>query len=139
MTTQSTEPPRLGPQWHTSSGQFSGSTYLAHSRISISTDEVLPIDPAARDIEIPRSSALFEHLAATAVRGGVVYLTLFGHRVAAVVPADVAESFERAEPDREPGAGLRELLADSEARLGPVPPEIAAEVDRQWDAALASM
>ena len=78
-------------------------------------------------------------LAAAAAGGGTVYLTRFGRRVGAVVPADVAESLEGSEPDEEPGAGVRELLADAETRLGPVPPEIAEEVDRQWAAALATM
>ena len=56
-----------------------------------------------------------------------------------MVAADVAESLEEGEPDREPGAGLRELLEEAERRVGPVPGEIAAEVDQQWADALASM
>lgn len=93
------------------------------------------VDVNAREMELPRASAVFEHLAAIAGAGGVVYLTRFGRRVAAVVPADVAESLDQAESDRDPQADLQELLDDYEARLGPVPPEIAAEVDRQWAAA----
>jgi hypothetical protein len=57
----------------------------------------------------------------------------------AVVPADVAESPAASESDPEPGAGLRELPEEAEARVGLVPPEVAAEVDRNWAAALASL
>ena len=95
------------------------------------------VDANAREMELPRASAVFEHLAAIAGGGGVVYLTRFGRRVAAVVPADVAEALEQAEPDEDPQAALQELLDEAEARVGPVPPEIAAEVDRQWAAAVS--
>ena len=94
------------------------------------------VDRNAREIELPRGSALFEHLAETAAGGGIVYLTRHGRRVAAVVPVDVAEALEQAEPDQDPHAALQELLDEAEARVGPVPPEIAAEVDRQWAAAV---
>lgn len=142
MTAQSTEPPRSGPD--NSFGPYAqvvgyqGIGYQGNSFVVV-VDEAPPTDPTVRDIELPQNSPLFRHLATVAGLGGVVYLTAFGRRVAAVVPADVAESMERTDEDVDPGAGLRELLAEAEARLGPVPPEIAAEVDRQWDAALASM
>lgn len=138
MTAQSVEPPRVGPQTENTFGHFAHVHYQAGS-ILFAADEAPPIDPAARDIELPRTSALLHHLAITVAQGGFVYLTSYGRRVAAMVPADVAESIERADEDVDPGPGLRELLADSDSRLGPVPPEIQAEVDRQWDGALASM
>jgi hypothetical protein len=94
------------------------------------------VDVNAREVELPRGSAVFEHFAATAAAGGIVYLTRHGRRVAAVVPSDVAEALEQAEPDQDPQAALQELLDEAEARVGPVPPEIAAEVDRQWAAAV---
>jgi hypothetical protein len=124
------------PLWTNSFEHFTATIFGGAT--TISADSWLP-DPAAREIELPAVSVLFGHLEQTARSGGIVYLTRFGRRVAAVVPADVAESFEQAEADREPGAGVRELLREAEERLGPVPPEVAAEVDRQWDAALASM
>lgn len=140
MTTQMPEAPPTGPQWHSPIERITTTTYLAAASIVVSPDTVLlPIDPTAREIEIPRGSVVFDHLARSAQDGGFVYLTRDGRRVAAVVPADVAESFEGSEPEKEPGAGVRELLAEAEARVGPVPPEIAAEVDRQWAAALAAM
>jgi len=139
MTTQSTEPVRSGPHTETSFGHFARGHYQAGNSIMFAVDEVLPIDPTAREIELPRSSVLFHHLASAAGSGGVVYLTAFGRRVAAVVHPEVAEAAERAEADAEGRGCLRELLADSEARLGPVPAEVQAEVDRQWHAALASM
>lgn len=123
-------PDRFIQTWNTTTGHFVG----AADKITISADPPLPIDETAKDLEMPRSG-LFDHLAVTATRGGIVFLTLYGRRVAAVVPADVGEALERAEPEDERGSGLRILLADSEARLGPVPAEIQAEVDRQWAAA----
>ena len=134
MTTQAPEAPSPGPQWHNPIERITTTTYLAAASIVVSPDTVLPIDPTAREIEIPRGSVLFDHLARSAQDGGFAYLTRDGRRVAAVVPADVAESLEE-EPDREPGAGVREILEDWDARLAPVPPEIAEEVDRQWAAA----
>jgi hypothetical protein len=137
MTTQAPETPSPGPQWHNPIERITTTTYLAAASIVLSPDSLLPIDPTAREIEIPRGSVLFEHLARSALDGGFVYLTRDGRRIAAVVPADVAESSEGEEPDREPGAGAREIVEDWAARLDPVPPEIAAEVDRQWAAAAA--
>lgn len=124
-------PSRWTNRWHDNHAL----TIFGH----VSTDSWMPLDPFARDLEMPWGSPVFEHLAAVATGGGTVYLTRFGRRVAAIVPADVAESAEVAEPDREPGAGARELVAEAQERVGPVPPEIAAEVDRQWAAALASL
>jgi hypothetical protein len=138
MTTQTSEAaPTTGPQWHSPIERLTTTTYLAAASIVVSPDTVLPVDPTAREIEIPRGSVLFEHLARSAQDGGTLYLTRDGRRIAGVVPADVAESLEGSEPDDEPGAGIRELLAEAESRVGPVPPEIAAEVDRQWAAAAA--
>ncbi len=131
MTTQAIEPGR--PQWTNRFEHVSGTVYAGAT--TISTDSWLPVDQLARELEAPYGSVVFEHLLQVARRGGTVYLTRFGRRVAAVVPADVGESLEDAEPDREPGAGLRELLEEAESRLGPVPAEIAEEVDRQWAAA----
>jgi hypothetical protein len=136
MTTQTSEAaPTTGPQWHSPIERITTTTYLAAASIVVSPDAVLPIDPAAREIEIPRGSLLFEHLARSAQDGGFVYLTRDGQRVAAVVPADVAASSEGEELDLEPGAGVREIIEDWDARLDPVPQEIAEEVDRQWAAA----
>lgn len=123
----------MGPK--SSFGPFAHVHYQGNSFVYL-TDEAPPTDPTVRDIELPRNSPLFRHLVTVAGLGGIVYLTAFGRRVAAVVPADVAESMERTDEDVDPGAGLRELLAEAEARLGPVPPEIQAEVDRQWAAAV---
>lgn len=139
MTAQPIEPHPAGPRIERSTGYFASGFYQASGNIVFSADEALPIDPNAREFEIPRTSTLLHHLASAVGHGGVVYLTLYGRRVAAVVPADVAESWEDEEPDREPGAGLREILEDMEARVGPVPPEIAEEVDRKWAAAVARM
>jgi hypothetical protein len=135
MTAQPLDPYRTGLQ-PPSVGIASG-YYQAVGNIVFAADEALPIDLTAREFEIPRTSTLLHHLAGAAGQGGVVYLTLHGRRVAAVVPPDVAESWEDEEPEREPGSGLQEILDDMEARLGPIPPEIAEEVDRQWAAAVA--
>jgi hypothetical protein len=121
------QPAQWTNRWHNNYAQ----TIFGH----VSTDAWMPLDPFARELEMPWGSPVFQHLAAVAGDGGTVYLTRFGRRVAAVVAVDVAESLEASEPDREPGAGVREIVADWEARLDPVPPEIAAEVDRQWAAA----
>ena len=137
MSAQPIEPHPAGPRIDRSVGYFATGFYQATGNIVFSADDALPIDPTAREFEIPRSSPLLHHLASAVGQGSVVFLTLYGRRVAAVVPADVAESWENEEPDREPGAGLQEILDDMEARVGPVPPEIAEEVDRKWAAAVA--
>jgi antitoxin (DNA-binding transcriptional repressor) of toxin-antitoxin stability system len=56
-------------------------------------------------------------LAETTIRdGGIVYLTRYGRRVAAIVPADVAENYERME-DAYLSALADEAKADTEAPL----------------------
>ena len=56
-------------------------------------------------------------LAETTIRdGGVVYLTRYGRRVAALVPADVAENYERIE-DAYLSALADEAKADTEDPL----------------------
>ena len=47
-----------------------------------------------QEIEVPRGSALLEHLLDRVRLGGRVYLTRDGQRVAGVVPADVAETID---------------------------------------------
>jgi hypothetical protein len=47
---------------------------------------------AGREIEVPPGWPLFDHLLIEAMSGAVTYLTRDGRRLAAVVPADVAES-----------------------------------------------
>jgi hypothetical protein len=125
-----------GAHWTNSYDRFQGTTYyFAGGGITISADSPTLLDPHSREVEMPAGALLFEHFAAVAGAGGTVYLTRGGRRVAAVVPADVAESLDDTEPDFDPQAALQELLDDAERRVGPVPPEIAAEVDRQWAAA----
>jgi hypothetical protein len=112
-----------------------GGIHLAGHRVVVSLDDSVPFDPS-QDVEVPRYSPLWQHLLGVTWAGGVAYLTSFGRRVAAVVPADVAESMLRVEEDLDDHRiALRELLADSEARLGPIPPEVQTEVDRRWAAA----
>ena len=135
MTTEASEASPPGPQWHNPIERITTATYLAAASIVLSPDSPLVVDPTAREIEIPRGSPLLDHLARSARDGGFVYLTRDGRRVAAVVPADVAESSEQDELDLEPGAGVREIVEDWDSRLDPVAHEIAEEVDRQWAAA----
>jgi hypothetical protein len=133
MTTQSIEPDR--PQWTNSYERLQGTTfYVAGGGITVSADSPLLLDPTDREVEMPSGARLFEHFAAVAGNGGIVYLTRGGRRVAAVVPADVAESLDDGDRDFDPQAALQELLDDYDRRNGPIPPEIAAEVDRQWAA-----
>lgn len=116
-------------------GLFAGS-HLSGS-VTISPDgSSTVLDPHARDVEAPAGSALFEHLLRNAGRGGFIYLTRDGRRVAAVVPADVAESLEQddqatSQDHDERMANLQELLDDAEARLGAVPQEVQDEVEQQ--------
>lgn len=133
MSAEPIEPPQLGPRIDRSSGHFT-TGYFQTGNIVFGGDEVPPIDPTAKDVELPRHSVLLHHLVSAIADGGAVYLTLFGRRVAALVPADVAESWEDEEPERPPGVGLQEILDDMEARVGPVPAEVAERMDRQWGA-----
>jgi hypothetical protein len=133
MSAPPVETARLGPHTDNTFSHFTHVYYQAGS-VVLAADELPPLDPTAREVELPRGSALLHHLASAVADGGVVYLTLYGRRVAAVLTADVAEALERSEPDREPGAGLREILDDMEVRVGPVPPEVAERMDREWGA-----
>jgi hypothetical protein len=124
------------PQWTNTYERFQGTTYyFAGGGITISGDSPTLLNPNSREVEMPAGALLFEHFEAVAGAGGTVFLTRGGRRVAAVVPADVAESLAETEPDFDPQTALQELLDDADRRIGPVPPEIAAEVDRQWAAA----
>lgn len=134
MTAQATEPPGFGPQ-HNSFRDHSSGSYLIGSLVL--GGEPVIVDPYARELEMPWASLLFEHLRAVAADGGIVYLTRHGRRVLAVVPADVAQSLQEEHSARDRLADLQDLLDDSEARLGPVPAEVAEEVDRQWRAVAA--
>lgn len=63
-----------------------------------------PIDPnlsvtAARELPATQARNRLPELIEEVRDGGVVYLTRYGRRVAALVPADVAESVERMEDD----------------------------------------
>lgn len=73
----------------------SGMSYdLRMTAASIGADE--PDDST----ELPLTDARnrLPELAETTIRdGGIVYLTRYGRRVAAIVPADVAENYERME------------------------------------------
>ena len=133
MTAQEHESPRSGQFWvqsHIHGGYFV-------DQLRVSTDGWLPVDPFTRDIEVPAGSVLLDHVLRTAVDGGILYLTRHGRRVAGIVPADVAETFEEAEPDMDPLLGLLEVVNDHEARCGAPPADVAAEVDAQWAAAAA--
>lgn len=133
MSAEPIEQPQLGHRIDQSSGHFVAG-YVGTGTIYVVGDEVPPVDPTAKDFELPRHSALLHHLVSAIADGGAVYLTLFGRRVAALVPADVAESWEDEEPERPPGAGLQEILDDMEARVGPVPAEVVERMDREWGA-----
>jgi hypothetical protein len=51
------------------------------------------------DVEIPEGLPVVDHLVAAAMIGTVSYVTREGRRVAAVVPADIAESMLQDPPD----------------------------------------
>lgn len=91
-----------------------------------------------REIEVPEGSGLFDHLIATAEVGGTIYLMRDGVRVAAVVPADVAESLaaEAAEDDLDADGRADDLAAEVEVGNGPVTLDDLDEVDREWRAEL---
>lgn len=83
----------------------------------------------ARDLSI---SAARDHLAEVVSRaaygGRITYVTRHGQRMAAIVPAEVAEAIERAE-DAEDVAAAREALARIDAGDKPVPlAELRAEL-----------
>jgi hypothetical protein len=92
-------------------GHFAGVGDHASGRIEVT------VHPAAvgptlvsvtdQEIEIPPGWPLTDHLLAAAKAGARIYLTQDGLRVAAVVPADVAESLHREPPteddDDDPG------------------------------------
>jgi hypothetical protein len=59
---------------------------------------VFATDP---DVEIPPGSPILDPLLAAAAIGKVTFLTQGGGRVAALVPADIAESILREPPDDE--------------------------------------
>jgi antitoxin (DNA-binding transcriptional repressor) of toxin-antitoxin stability system len=133
MTAHSVEPGRLGPQQH---NQFfgAGGSNVANSYAFI-PDPVL-LDPRSRAVEMPTYSTIFEYLRRLTAAGSSIYITRSGEPVFAVVPVAILEALEE-DDERDRQADLQDLLNDSEARMGPVPAEVAAEVDRQWRAAAA--
>ncbi|MBV9312912.1 MAG: type II toxin-antitoxin system Phd/YefM family antitoxin [Pseudonocardia sp.] len=61
-----------------------------------------PVGPAAPDdsleLSLTEARNRLPELTETTIRdGGIVYLTRYGRRVAALVPADIAENYERME------------------------------------------
>ncbi len=62
-----------------------------------------PLDPAdtadSREVPTSEARARFPELVESARGGEFVYLTRYGNRVAALVPADVAENYERLEDE----------------------------------------
>ncbi len=91
-----------------------------------------------REIEVPEGSGLLDHLIATAEVGGTIYLMRDGVRVAAVVPADVAESLaaDGAEGDLDAIDRAGDLAAEADLSNGPVTQDDLDEVDREWRAEL---
>lgn len=80
-----------------------------------------PIGPSEPDegLEVSLTDARnrLPELTETTVRdGGIVYLTRYGRRVAAIVPADLAENYERME-DAYLTALAEEARTDTEAPL----------------------
>jgi hypothetical protein len=137
MTTQATEGERLGPPNYRIE-QFRAVTLVAGNAVFGAIEGQMLADPWAQEIEVPRGSVVLEHLMATADGGRILYLTRHGDPLAAVVPVHVARAFEEEQihnEDRRPNGGVQEIADDYEARLGPVPPEVQTEVDRQWAAA----
>jgi antitoxin (DNA-binding transcriptional repressor) of toxin-antitoxin stability system len=109
---------------------------MALSRVSfdntVSYDRGMTAEPIGTgelgdSIELPLTEARnrLPELAETTVRdGGIVYLTRYGRRVAAIVPADVAENHEHMEN------AYLSALAD-EARTDTEPPLSTAELIKE--------
>ncbi len=90
---------------------------------------VAPIGPdePGNSIELSLTDARnrLPELTETSIRdGGIVYLTRYGRRVAAIVPADVAENYERMED------AYLSALAD-EAKTDPDAPLSTAELIKE--------
>lgn len=98
----------------------------------------LLVDMTDREIEVPEGSGLLDHLLATAEAGGTIYLVRDGVRVAAVVPADVAESLglDGAGDGADAVERAADLVAEADLSNGPVPQDKVDEVDREWRAEL---
>lgn len=71
---------------------------------------------SAHAYELPGEDPVLDRLADEAGGGEVIYLTRDGRRVAALVPADVAEALEAAE-DAEDLAAARAALASPGRRI----------------------
>jgi antitoxin Phd len=82
-------------------------------------------EPGSRDIPVTDARTRLADVIEQAGTGEITYLTRHGRRVAAIVPADVAEALERAED-----AYLSRLAAQAEAEGGkPIPmAELVAEL-----------
>lgn len=97
------------------------------------TDEPLALDAASGPAELPATEARsrWPELIDEVRDGGVVYLTRYGKRIAALVPADVAENYERIEDDY-----WARRAADAKASGGsPVPwGQAVAELEAPPDA-----
>jgi hypothetical protein len=88
-----------------------------------------------QDIEVPLGSPVLDHLLAAAMAGTVTYLTRQGRRVAAVLPADIAESVLQEPPGQDddgrpvPPAGAgRRTLAQLRREQGVQPVQDPAEL-----------
>jgi hypothetical protein len=85
------------------------------------------------DIEVPLGSPILEHLLALATIGGFQYLTRNGRRVAAVIPADIAESLQAEPGDLDDGPDDGPLVTDPARLRGtPIP-----DYD-EWQAAITA-
>ncbi len=84
---------------HRSRDRFHTFLTLSHSSGTVIVGGDLPvlIGPDPAEIEVPPGSGLLEYLLHRTRRGGRVYLTRDGRRLAGVVPADVAESIDTGE------------------------------------------
>lgn len=89
------------------------------------------------EISLDHRSGDVTEAAHDAARGQVIYLTEHGHRLAAIVPADLAAELEHLTPeefrellaDFADAQDAREALAEIEAGASPVPaPQVWAEL-----------
>jgi hypothetical protein len=87
-----------------------------------------------QEIEVPVGFPLLDHLIAAAMIGTVTHVTREGRRIAAVVPADLAESLvhdplgEEAEDGPAPGGAGRRKLQDLIREQGVRPVQDPAEL-----------
>jgi hypothetical protein len=154
MTAEDTEPDK-----HVVSIQTTRFTGAVGSHASAQID--MTVHPAGgptlvcmtdKEIEVPVGSPVLDHLLAAAMIGTVTYLTREGRRIAAVVPADIAESLlhdplgQEAEDGPAPaGTGrrrLQDLIREHGVRPVPDPAELhgaeMADFDEFFSAAMSA-